>query len=173
MNDRPGVMCYFSDWSPLLQLDDTSLAKLFRAAIEYAQAGVVPEFEGIEAVLWGMIFPKLDRDGERYQIRKDSGAYAAYCREEKRAGRDPACFDEWKIERERSLSTDNENIQMQMQQQQHRQYKQQQHIHSQSQLQGKGQAQGDCKGAQPYVPLSDADFENRRAERLRTLEIYD
>lgn len=170
MSNRPGIMCYFSDWEPLLRLDDATLAKLFRASIEYAQNGALPEFTGIEAILWGLLFPKLDRDAERYQNRKDSGAYAAFCREEKRAGRDPASFDEWKIERERSLSVDNENIQMQ--QQPHSQYQQQQQIHSQSQFQGQVQVQGDRRGAQTYAPLSDADFENCRAERLRALDEY-
>ena len=169
MSDRPGVMFYFSDWTPLLSLDDGTLAKLFRASIEYAQHGVIPEFEGTAAILWGLIYPKLDRDGERYQSRKDSGAYAAYCRDEKRAGRDPVSFEQWRIDRDRALSNDNDDNQLQQHLQDHSQSQPQMQDQPQTQFQRQHQPQGDARG-KPYTPPTEGEFEDLRAEKLRLLE---
>lgn len=174
MSERPGVMFYFQDWTPLLSLTDESLARLFRATIAYAADGVWPELSGVEEIVWGLIFPKVDRDGERYQARKESGGYAAYVRERKRAGLEPLSFEDWKIDRDRRTSNDIDEIQQQTQRQSQSQKQLQLQSHSQSQEQGQvqGQVQGYQGEGRPYAPLPEPDFENQRAARQRMLDTY-
>lgn len=157
-------MFYFADWEPMLSLDDTSLAALFKAAIRYGLTGEIAEFQGFSAVLWGMIAPKIDRDGERYEARRESGEYAVYCREAKRAEGEPMPFDVWKKSRDRSIADDNGFIQ----QQPHFQNQIQTHFHPQQQ----GDTRGEMDTANPFLQklaLED-DFEKRREDALRLLE---
>ena len=112
MSNRPGIMFYFEDWGPLQSLDDSALAALVRAAIGYGERGEVPAFEGIAAVLWGLLKGKIDRDGERYEERKASGSYAVYCRECRRQGITPIPFEAW---RDRSIHDDTDSNQPQLQ----------------------------------------------------------
>ncbi len=170
MSDRPGIMVYFDDWTPLLKLDDSSLASLLRAAIRYGMTGEAADFEGTNAILWEMIVPKIDRDGDRYAARKTSGEYAVYCREAKRRGEEPPPFAEWN--ENRSVSNDIGSNQLQ----QHPQ--QQTHPQQHHQQQGQGERQGDSKGAErgsdfpaPYRPLSDDAFEKQRQAQLAKLGV--
>ena len=141
--DKPGIYCYFSDWNPLLNLDDTSLARLFRAAIRYGQYGEVPELSGMEQILWQILAPKIDRDAERYLSRCESGEYAVFCREEKKAGRTPCSFSEWRNGQHRTITTDNDDIQLQQQTQLQTQTQQQTQLQTQLQRQRQEQGQGD------------------------------
>ena len=161
MADRPGVLLYFTDWEPLLVLDDSELAGLFRAAIRYAQYGEVPEFNGTSAIIWRLIAPKIDRDGERYRNTCENAKYAVYCREEMKAGRTPLTRGEWE---HRSISND---IQLQPQPK------------SQPQRQEQGQGQGDQRGEgegdgsflpSAYHVMPEDEFEKRRQEMLNMLE---
>ena len=104
MADRKGIILYFDDWKPLLQLEDHKLALFLRAAINYAQSGEAPNICGELGILWEMIAAKIDLDGARFDKRVEDGEYAAYCREEKRAGRDPVDRGTWREERQ--ISTD-------------------------------------------------------------------
>lgn len=172
MADRPGFMVYFTDWLPLLKLDDATLAALLRACVNYASAGEWPELEGMSSILWGMLHPKIDRDGERYESRKESGKYAAYCRDEKRAGREPASFEDWKSEKDRSITNDNGFIQQQPQPQQHLQSQSHFQSHSQPQSQGQRERQGDARGAGRetlFRPLTESEFEAQRQKQLEML----
>lgn len=56
---RPGIMLYFDILEPLKVLPDADKGRLFVAILEYGQFGVVPEFEGMLAMAWGFIKPKL------------------------------------------------------------------------------------------------------------------
>ena len=171
MAERPGIMFYFDDWEPMLALDDKSLADMLRASIRYGLTGEVPDFDGINAVLWGMIAPKIVRDGERYEARKESGEYAVYCREIKKAGEEPLSFMDWKKEKDRPLSIDNDSIQQQQQSQFQQQTQQQLQPHLQQQDHFQMQCQGDSKGGEPYKPLTEAAFEERRQEMLSKLGV--
>lgn len=93
--DRPGLMIYFDLWEPLLKSDNESLAELFRAAILYGKYGVVPEFVGINEILWSIIRPALDRDADRYEQTRLVKKYARYCGLEQKAGRVPLSREEW------------------------------------------------------------------------------
>lgn len=99
MVERPGIMFFFDDWLPLMELEDASIARLIRAALRYGRYGELPELDGTEAILWAILLPKLNRDAERYQNRRDSGEYAVYCREAKRTDVAPLSFDDWKIKK--------------------------------------------------------------------------
>ncbi len=172
-SERPGIMFWFDDWLPLLKLDDAKLATLFRACLLYAQDGTEPDFAGTDLVIFEMLAPKLDRDAERYEARSRSGEYAAYCREERKAGKEPISFELWLERSQRSVSDDNEahrSIPVDIDLNQLHQHPQP-HLHSHSQLQQ--QRQGDPKGGadmpEVYRPLSEHDFEEHRAAALRKL----
>lgn len=143
MAERPGFMVYFAEWRPLLKLDDATLARLFRASADYTQYGIVPDFDGMEAIVWGMLTPKLDRDEKQYRKSVLHSQYMVYCRNASQEER--LSEEEWT---ERQLSTTNSNCQLltvtgsnQLQQQLQPQL--QPHPQYQLQPQGQGQQQGD------------------------------
>ena len=105
--ERPGVMLYFSDWVPMLSLDDPKLAALLRAAVRYGALGEVPEFEGVDAVLWGMIASRIDRDGKAFEGKCRDARYKRYKGIEKSNGREPLEFEDWaeQIDQCRPMST--------------------------------------------------------------------
>lgn len=106
---RPGIMLYFDILEPLKALSDADKGQLFVAILEYGQFGVVPEFEGMLAIAWGFIKPKLDRDGVAYENTTAQRKYAAFCKKLKARGVEKVEFEEWMIlsdtERERLLTT--------------------------------------------------------------------
>lgn len=95
MGNRPGVMIYF-DIRPnlkLLTLEQRGI--LFDAILEYGELGIVPDLDGILAMAWGFIQPRIDKDGERYSRQIAQRQYATYCREKKRSNEEPLSFDAW------------------------------------------------------------------------------
>ncbi len=171
--ERPGVIFYFSDWLPLLKLDDQVLSELFRACIRYAHEGTQPDFSGTEEILWGMLIGKIDRDGERYEARSLSGEYGAFCREAKKSGNEPIPFEAWREMRHRSISDDNEihrSIPVDIEFN-HSQIHP--HLQKQGQSHSQQQRQGDPKGGadmpEVYRPPSEAEFERLREERIAML----
>ena len=67
------------------------------AALDYAELGVVPNFENNIplAICWDFLQPKIDRDQQRYEAAIAKKKYAVYVREEKKTGRSPVEFEEW------------------------------------------------------------------------------
>ncbi len=104
MKERPGVMFYFDKWEDIKNESDEICAAFFRAAMDYAQHGVLPDFKGGYKLAWSLIQSEIDRDAERYADISVSRRYSRYCGVEKSAGREPLNFEDWK----RSISTDNE-----------------------------------------------------------------
>lgn len=106
---RPGIMLYFDILEPLKVLPDADKGRLFVAILEYGQFGVVPEFEGMLAIAWGFIKPKLDRDGVAYENTTAQRKYAAFCKKLKARGLEKVEFEEWMVlsdtEREQLLTT--------------------------------------------------------------------
>ena len=106
---RPGIMLYFDILEPLKVLPDADKGRLFVAILEYGQTGVNPEFEGMLAMAWGFIKPKLDRDGIAYENTTAQRKYAAFCKKLKARGLEKIEFDDWMVlpdtERERLLTT--------------------------------------------------------------------
>lgn len=84
--ERPGIMLYFEMLEPIRVLSDEQKGQLLVAMLEYGQYGVVPEFEGLLAVAWAFLRPKLDRDGQEYRMAVLRRRYAVWCRERKKRG---------------------------------------------------------------------------------------
>ena len=111
---RPGIMLYFDILEPIKVLPDADKGRLFVAMLEYGQTGIVPEFEGMLALAWGFVKPKLDRDGETYENAKVQRKYAAFCKQRTTLNLPKVPFEEWldmsEEERKQMLTTDNEPL---------------------------------------------------------------
>ena len=111
---RPGIMLYFDILEPIKVLPDADKGRLLVAMLEYGQTGKVPVFDGLLALAWGFIKPKLDRDGETYENAKVQRKYAAFCKRRTTLNLPKVPFEEWlnmtDDERERMLTTDNEPL---------------------------------------------------------------
>lgn len=107
---RPGIMLYFDIREPLRVLPDADKGRLFDAILEYGEHGTIPEFDGMMALAWGFIKPKLDRDAVEYANTVSKRQYAAFCRELKKKGAVEITFEEWSAlsdgERKQMLSCD-------------------------------------------------------------------
>ena len=111
---RPGIMLYFDILEPIRVLPDADKGRLLVAMLEYGQQGILPEFDGLLALAWGFIKPKLDRDGETYENSKVQRKYAAFCKRRATQNLPKIPFEEWlnmtDYERERMVTTDNEPL---------------------------------------------------------------
>ncbi len=171
---RPGVMLYF-DITPLMRLlSEAQRGVLVLDILEYAENGTEPDYTDDRelAIAWTQIRPKLDRDGERYNECVMQRRYAVFSREEKRHGREPCSFEEWKQEYgEAPSSTDigcypttatasasaSKTI-----------------INISSSSSGKGECE---RGSLPfgerlygaYTPLSENEFEQKRQQKIDML----
>ena len=107
---RPGIMLYFDILEPIRVLPDSDKGRLLVAMLEYGQDGIVPDFDGMLALAWGFVRPKIDRDKEAYDKQIQQKQYASFSREIKKKGLQPVPFEEWKslsaIERDRLISAD-------------------------------------------------------------------
>ena len=92
---RPGIMLYFDILEPIRVLPDADKGRLLVAMLEYGQSGTVPEFDGMLALAWGFVKPKIDKDEEEYNLSVLRRQYATVCRERKRKGEPEITFDEW------------------------------------------------------------------------------
>ena len=98
--DRPGVMLYFDSVRPALnRLDDTQCGRLFRAVVDYAEYGVIPELDPLVGMVFDLLVPKIDRDAERYEESREQRQYAVYCREKQKAGEPCMKIAEWRLSR--------------------------------------------------------------------------
>jgi hypothetical protein len=88
-------MVYFDMLGPIRVLSDADKGRLFLAMLEYGQDGTVPQFDGMLALAWGFIKPKIDKDEEEYNMSVLRRQYATVCRERKRKGEPDISFDEW------------------------------------------------------------------------------
>ena len=92
---RPGIMIYFDIREPIKWLPDADKGRLFDAILEYGEHGTVPEFDGMLAMAWGFIKPKLDKDGDSYENSKAQRQYAAFCKKRSAAGLGKILFEDW------------------------------------------------------------------------------
>ena len=108
---RPGIMLYFDILEPIRVLPDSDKGRLLVAMLEYAKDGIVPEFDGMLALAWGFVKPKIDRDSEEYSRTVSKRQYATFCRKLKSTGsKEEVSFDDWLLmsdeEREHMISHD-------------------------------------------------------------------
>ena len=77
VSSKPGVMIYFETGKAIKGLDYETKGRLFEAIMEYAEFGVVPEFDGVLSAVWPFVADKIDRDSARYeeirQTRSEAG----------------------------------------------------------------------------------------------------
>ena len=92
---RPGIMLYFDILEPIRVLPDADKGRLLVAMLEYGQSGIVPEFEGMLALAWGFVRPKIDKDEAEYNLSVQRRQYATECRERKKKNLPEISFDEW------------------------------------------------------------------------------
>ena len=111
---RPGIMLYFDILEPIRVLSDADKGRLLVAMLEYGKYGTVPQFDGMLALAWGFVQPKIDRDEEAYENSKIQRQYAAFCKKRAKVGLPKVAFEEWlnmtENERQRMVTTDNEPI---------------------------------------------------------------
>ena len=92
---RPGIMIYFDMLSPIRVLSDADKGRLLVAMLEYGQNGKIPTFDGMLALAWEFVRPKIDKDEEEYNLSVKRRQYATVCRERKKTGQPEITFDEW------------------------------------------------------------------------------
>lgn len=92
---RPGIMLYFDILEPIKVLPDADKGRLLVAMLEYGQNGKSPQFDGMLALAWGFVKPKIDKDEEEYNMSVLRRQYATTCRERKKKGEPDITFDEW------------------------------------------------------------------------------
>ena len=92
---QPGVMLYFDIMEPIKVLPNEDKGRLLEAILEYGKFGIVPEFDGMLALAWGFVRPKIDRDREEYNRSVLRRQYATACRERKKKNQPEITFDEW------------------------------------------------------------------------------
>lgn len=111
---RPGIMLYFDILEPIRVLSDAEKGRLLVAMLEYGQHGTLPQFDGMLALAWGFILPKLDRDEESYENAKVQRQYAAFCKRRNGCGLAKIPFEQWQQmtpeERKRMSTEDNEPL---------------------------------------------------------------
>ena len=92
---RPGIMLYFDILEPIKVLPDADKGRLLVAMLEYGKNGTVPAFDGMLALAWGFVKPKIDKDESEYNLSVLRRQYATTCRERKKKGLPDISFDEW------------------------------------------------------------------------------
>ncbi len=88
-------MLYFELLEPIRVLSDEQKGQLLMAMLEYGAEGVLPQFDGMLALTWGFVRPKIDRDAEEYLRAKYRRQYAASCRYRKEKGLPEISFEDW------------------------------------------------------------------------------
>lgn len=94
---RPGIMLYFEILEPIRVLPDADKGRLLVAMLEYGQSGMLPDFDGMLALAWGFVKPKIDKDEAEYNQSVLRRQYATTCRERKKKGMPDLSFEEWLI----------------------------------------------------------------------------
>ena len=95
MKKRPGVLLYFDIRSGMKRLSTSDKGRLFDAILDYAETGVVPDFEGGLGVAWDFIVQKLDKDAETYAAKSVANQYGPYVREQEKRGLPTITREEW------------------------------------------------------------------------------
>ena len=92
---RPGIMLYFDILEPIQVLPDADKGRLLVAMLEYGKTGAAPVFDGMLALAWGFVKPKIDKDSEEYNRTVLKRQYATFCRDRKKKGEPDITFEEW------------------------------------------------------------------------------
>lgn len=63
---QPGCMLYFDLRPSLKRLSIEEKGQLFEAILDFGEYGVIPELDGVLAIAWDFIQPRLEKDRDRY-----------------------------------------------------------------------------------------------------------
>lgn len=80
MMGQPGVMLYFDIKPGLKHLTLEEKGKLLTAILDYADDGLLPDFDGALGVAWDFIAQRVDADAARYQAKCEQSKAAALSR---------------------------------------------------------------------------------------------
>ena len=69
-------MIYFETGRAVKGLDYDTKGRLFEAIMEYAEFGILPEFDGVLSAIWPFVADKIDRDNDRYEAIREARAEA-------------------------------------------------------------------------------------------------
>ena len=109
---RPGIMLYFDILEPIKVLPDADKGRLLVAMLEYGQSGKLPVFDGMLALAWGFVKPKIDKDEASYEDSVVQRRYAAFCKKRRKNNLPKIPFEEWmemdEFEQERRATSDDE-----------------------------------------------------------------
>lgn len=165
---RPGFILYFDTICPALErLSDAQCGRLLRGIVDYVQTGALPELDAAADMVFYLLRPGLDRDGERYEKERRRGRYMAYCKEVKIRGETPLSEEAYfqqliETDSNRQLPTPTPTTTPTPTA----------NTTPAAEGEGKGKAEG-CKGEERgrtvYEPLSEADFESMRQARIEML----
>ena len=67
MMGQPGVMLYFDIKTGVKRLSLEEKGKLLTAILDYADDGLLPDFDGALGVAWDFIAQRVDADAARYE----------------------------------------------------------------------------------------------------------
>jgi hypothetical protein len=105
-------MLYFDMLEPLQVLPDEEKGRILTAILEYGKDGKEPAFQGMAALAWSFIKPRLDRDEESYENAKVQRRYAAFCKKRSGLNLPKVPFEQWldmsEDQRQQRLTPDNE-----------------------------------------------------------------
>lgn len=106
IKQRPGVMVYFHLTEPLRCLPREDFADLMWAVLDYAQYGVLPQFDNpMLQMSWGYLQHAADVDKERYEERCAQAKVASA----KRWGKDASGTDRMRTVPKYNTNTDTES----------------------------------------------------------------
>ncbi|MBE6982282.1 MAG: hypothetical protein E7437_08180 [Ruminococcaceae bacterium] len=92
---RPGIMVYFDIIEPLAVLSNEDRGVLFTAMLDYGKTGKIPAFEGMLALAWGFVKPRIDKDAQSYADSVRQRKYAAFCKKRRKEKRPKLSIEEW------------------------------------------------------------------------------
>lgn len=167
---RPGFILYLDTICPALErLSDAQCGRLLRGIVDYVQTGALPELDDAADMVFYLLRPGLDRDGERYEKRRLHTKYMAYCKELKIRGETPLSEDAYT----QLLTETDSNCQLPTTDPTTTATPiPTANTTPAAEGEGKGKAEG-CKGEKRgrtvYEPLSEADFESMRQTRIEML----
>ena len=91
----PGVMLYLEDLEPIKSLSREDQGSLLIAILQYGTDGTLPQFEGMLAMAWAFVLPRIKRDIAKYHNKVSAKRYATYCREAVRRSEIPISHELW------------------------------------------------------------------------------
>ena len=95
----PGLMFYDDFLSAARSLSLQKKGLLLEALIVYQLDGQMPDVTREVKIVWDFIYPRIQRDRQKYLETSRRRQYAAYTGDRKRQGLEPLSFEAWDEEK--------------------------------------------------------------------------